>query len=103
MTDKCRRRMNGREGYIITEISQRMGDGQEGKGGPEKGRRLLCDREGLAHSRPRVRGPFSLGRWAARFCVLFTQKQVVASSKPNFLTHSLQIHCNGLGSKTVTL
>ena len=61
MTDKCRRRMNGREGYIITEISQRMGDGQEGKGGPEKGRRLLCDREGLAHSRPRVRGPFSLG------------------------------------------
>ena len=95
--------MNGREGYIITEISQRMGDDQEGEGGPEKGRRLLCDREGLAHSRPRVRGPFSLGRWAARFCVLFTQKQVVASSKPNFLTHSLQIHCNGLGSKTVTL
>ena len=30
-------------------------------------------------------------------------KQAVASSKPNFWTHSLQIHCNGLGSKTVTL
>ena len=72
MTDKCRRRMNRREGYITTEISQRMGDDQEGEGGPEKGRRLLCDREGLAHSRPRARGPFSLGCWAARFCVLFT-------------------------------
>ena len=57
MTDKCRRRMNRREGYITTEISQRMGDDQEGEGGPEKGRRLLCDREGLAHSRPRVRVP----------------------------------------------
>ena len=33
MTDKCRRRMNRREGYITTEISQRMGDDQEGKGG----------------------------------------------------------------------
>ena len=33
MTNKCRRRMNGREGYITTEISQRMGDDQEGKGG----------------------------------------------------------------------
>ena len=38
MTDKCRRRINRREGYITTEISQRRGDGQEGKGGPETGR-----------------------------------------------------------------
>ena len=30
-------------------------------------------------------------------------KQAIVSSKPNFWTHSLQIHCNGLGSKTVTL
>ena len=30
-------------------------------------------------------------------------KQVVALSEPNFWTHSLQIHCNGLGPKTVTL
>ena len=30
-------------------------------------------------------------------------KQVVASSEPNFLTHSLQIHCNGLGQKIMTL
>ena len=47
MTDKCRRRMNGREEYITTEITQRRGSGQEEEGGPEKGRRLLCDREGL--------------------------------------------------------
>ena len=45
MTDKCRRRMNGREEYITTEITQRKGegDGQEEKGDPEKGRRLLFD------------------------------------------------------------
>ena len=30
-------------------------------------------------------------------------KQAVASSKPNFWTHSLQIHCNGPGPKTETL
>ena len=38
MTDKYRRRMNRREGYITTEISQRRGDSQEGEGGPETGR-----------------------------------------------------------------
>ena len=49
MTDKCRRRMNEREEYITTEITQKKGglDGQEGEGGPKKGRRLLCDREEL--------------------------------------------------------
>ena len=30
-------------------------------------------------------------------------KQAVASSEPNFWTHSLQIHCNGPSSKTETL
>ena len=34
----------------------------------------MCDREGLAHSHPRARGPFSLGRWATKFCVLFIPK-----------------------------
>ena len=49
MTDKCMRKMNGREEYITTEIAQRKRgeDGQEEEGGPEKGRRLLFDREGL--------------------------------------------------------
>ena len=41
MTDKCRRRINGRERYITTEITQRKGK-QEG---PEKGGRLLgCEK-----------------------------------------------------------
>ena len=31
MTDKCRRRMNGREEYITTEITQRI----RGRGGGE--------------------------------------------------------------------
>ena len=40
MIDKCRRRMNGREGYITIEISQRMGDDQEGTARKERpGRR----------------------------------------------------------------
>ena len=44
MTDKCRRRMNRREGYIITEITQSRGMGEEEEG-PEKGERLLgCER-----------------------------------------------------------
>ena len=73
MTDKCRRRMNRKEGYITIEISQERGEEEE-EGGPEKGRRLLCDREGLAHRRSRARSPFSLGRWVARFCVLFIPK-----------------------------
>ena len=30
-------------------------------------------------------------------------KQAVASSEPNFWTHSLQIHCNGPSPKTETL
>ena len=47
MTDKCRRSMNGRKEYITTEITQSKGDGQEEEGGPEKGRRLLCDGEEL--------------------------------------------------------
>ena len=47
MTDKCRRRMNGREEYITTEITQsRWGNGQEEEeGGPEQGKGLLgCER-----------------------------------------------------------
>ena len=43
MTEKCRRMMNEREGYITTEISQSRG-GKE-KEDPEKGERLLgCER-----------------------------------------------------------
>ena len=34
---------------------------------------------------------------------LSSPKQAIASSEPNFWPHSLQIHCNGLSPKTVTL
>ena len=85
--------MNRREGYITTEISQEKGEGEEEEGGPETRRRLLRDREGLAHSRPQARGPFSLERWAARFCVPFIPKtsghlikaQLLASLSTNSL------------------
>ena len=77
MTDKCRMRMNGREEYITTEITQRKREGeggQEEERGLEKGRRLLCDREGLGIPVLERGVPFSLGRWAARFWVFFTPK-----------------------------
>ena len=35
--------------------------------------------------------------------IFSSPKQTVASSDPNFWPHSLQIHFNGLGLKTVTL
>ena len=43
MTNKCRRRMNGGEGYITVEISQTM----RGEGEKEEGERLLGGREEL--------------------------------------------------------
>ena len=105
MTDKCRWRMNGREEYITIEITQRKGggSGQEEQGGLEKGRRLLCDREelGILVLERGVSSPWDVGPLDS-VCFL-PPKQVVALSEPNFWTHSLQIHCNGLSSKTVTL
>ena len=42
MTDKCRKRMNGREGYITTEITQDRKRGKEKlQEGPEKEGSLL--------------------------------------------------------------
>ena len=46
----------------------------KGGRGPEIGRRVLRDQEGLAYSRPRARGPFSLGCWTAWFYVPFIPK-----------------------------
>ena len=88
MTDKCRRRMNGREEYLTTEITQRKGGGggggQEEEGGPEKGRRLLCDREelGIPVLKRGVPSP-----WDVRLpdSVCFSPlKQAVALSGSNF-------------------
>ena len=94
--------MNGREEYITTEITQSRGDGQE-EGGPEKGERLLgCERSLEFPSLGE--GSFLLGTLGRLIlCIFSPPKQVVASSKPNFWTHSLQIHYNGPGLKTKTL
>ena len=64
MTDKCRRRMNGREEYITTEITRSRGDGQEEEGGPKKGKRLLgCKRSwGFLSSSKGSLLPGTLGR-----------------------------------------
>ena len=79
------------------------GGGQEEKGGQAKGRRLLCDREGLGIP-VLERGVPSPSDVGPPNSVCFSPpKQAVALSEPNFWTHSLQIHCNGLGPKTVTL
>ena len=44
MTDKCKRRKSGREGYITTEITQSKGTGEEEEG-PKKGEKLLrCEK-----------------------------------------------------------
>ena len=84
MTDKCRRRMNGREEYITTEITRsRGGDGQEEEGGPEKGKRLLgCERSwGFLFSSEGSLLPGTLSRLILCFS---PPKQAVASSEPNF-------------------
>ena len=103
MTDKCRRRINRRNEYITTEITQRRGGGQEEEGGLEKGMRLLCDRErlGIPVLKRGVPSPWDVG--PPNSVCFSPPKQVIALSEPNFWTHSLQIHCNGLGPKTVTL
>ena len=88
--------MNRRDEYITIEITQR-------EGGPEEERRLLCDREGFGIP-VLEQGVPSLWDVGPPDSVCFSPpKQVVALSEPNFWTHSLQIHCNGLGPKTVTL
>ena len=90
MTNKCRRRMNKSGGYITSEISQ-----------VERRRGALGKREELGIH---ILGRGVLSPWDVRpFDSVFLApiwsspipKQVVALSKPNFWTHSLQIHCNG--------
>ena len=101
--------MNGREEYITTEITQkeagrkgakrakRKMDAQRKEGGScviERGWRTPILKRG-------VPSPSDVGPPDS---VCFSPlKQTVASSESNFWTHSLQIHCNGLGPKTVTL
>ena len=96
MTNKCRRGMNRRDEYITIEITQR-------EGGPEEERRLLCDREGLEIPVLERTVPSPLDVGPPDSVCFSPPKQAVILSEPNFWTHSLQIHCNGLSSKTATL
>ena len=108
MTNKCRRRMNGGEGYITIEISQRK-EKKKKKKGKRRKRKPRERREA-----PRMgeelgvhifgRGVLSPWDVGPSDSVYFSPpKQAVAPSEPNFWTHSLQIHCNGPGLKTETL
>ena len=86
MTDKCRRRMNEREEYITTEITQKKGglDGQEGEGGPEKGKRLLgCERSwGFPSSSEGSLLPRTLGH--PILCVFHPQNELLPHQSPTF-------------------
>ena len=101
MTNKCRRRMNGKEGYI-TQRSP--------KAKKEKRRRRPRERREAPGMQEELGVPI-LGRgvlspWdvGPSDSVYFSPpKRVIASLEPNFWTNSLQIHCNGPGSKTKTL
>ena len=108
MTSKCRRRMNGREEYVTTEITQRGGRPRRGR---RPRNREAQRKEGGSHVTERgqripvlERGvPFPWDVGLPDSVYFSPPKQVVASLEPNFWTHSLQIHCNGLSPKTVTL
>ena len=93
MTNKCRRRMNQGEGYIILEISQKKGGGG--------GEKVLGKQEELGihiHGRG-VLSPWGIGPSNSVFLASIWSsaipKQAVTPSEPNFWTQSLQIHCNG--------
>ena len=103
ITDKCRRRMNRRGGYITTEISQKRGtarkerEAQKHEGGScvtKRGWRIPVLEQG-------VPSPWDVG--PPDSVCFASPKQAIASSESNFWTHSLQIHCNRFGPKTMTL
>ena len=81
MTDKCRGMMNGREGYITTEITQ---SGKEGQEGPEKGERLLgC--EGNWEFPSSGKAPFLLGTLGCLvLCIFHPQNKSPLHQSPTF-------------------
>ena len=80
MTNKCKKRMNQRKEYIISEISHKGG-------GDEAGIHIL----GWGVLSLGVLGHLVLFLALAWSCPISTQ--VVALLEPSFWTHSLQIHC----------
>ena len=101
MTDKCKKRMNGREGYITTEITQSKKEKRRRR--PRKRREApgMWEELGVPVLGREVLSPWDIGPSDS---VYFSPpKQTVASLELNFWTHSLQIHYNGSISKTETL
>ena len=82
MTEKCKRRMNRREEYIITEITKN-GENEE-EGGPEKGERLLgCVRSwGFPSSGEGSLLPRTLGY--SFLCVFHPQNKPSPHQSPTF-------------------
>ena len=103
MTDKCRRRMNGKEEYITTEITQSKGGRPKRGGRPRERKEAPGVREELEIPilERGVPSPWDVGL-SDSVCFL-PPKQVVASSQHNFWTHSLQIYYDGPDLKTETL
>ena len=80
-----------------------LGSGGKRKKKAQRKERGSWDARGVGSSYPRARGHFSLGRSPSDSVYFSPPKQAVASSEPNFWTHSLHIHCNEFGPKTKTL
>ena len=94
--------MNGREEYITTEITQSRGGRPRRRGRSRERKEAPGVREELGIPvLKRGASPWDVG--PLEFVCFSSLKQAVASSEPNFWTHSLQIHCNGPGPKTETL
>ena len=91
--------MNGGEGYITTEISQRKGRKKE-EGKPRERREAprMGEELGVHILGQGVLSPWDVG--PSNSVYFSPPKQVVAPSEPNFWTHSLQIHCNEPSLKT---
>ena len=92
MTDKCRRRMNRREKYITTEITQSKRGRPKRGGRPRERKEAPGVREELEIPilERGVPSPWDVGP-SDSVCFL-PPKQAIALSEPNFWTHFLQIH-----------
>ena len=102
MTDKCRKRMNEGEGYITTKITQsRGGRGRRRRPRERREGPGMWEELGVPVLRRGVLSPWDVE--SSNSVYFSPPKQVVASSKPNFWTYSLQIHCNGPDPKIETL
>ena len=88
MTDKCRRKMNGREEYITIEITQRRGEGgrtakKKREAQRKEGESCLIERGwGFSSSSEGSLLPRTLGR--AILCVFHPQNKPLPYQSPTF-------------------